>query len=509
MEEKDLALARRLVDVDKKARGRALKKFRQWLNAKASLSLLQSADDYESTKGVFTEIDMLKIMRAIYFCMWHADKPLIQEELAANLASLIHIFKRIEDTMLFVTAFFETIQQQWSNIDKLRLDKFYLLIREMLKQCFKHLSNNGWSDRAIDLFANALQTHPLELITEYISDGVKLHIIDIYIDELFKSYRNIPMLIVIRLIDPFRLLATKCPNKLIRQVTISNIFERICSMIEKGKGDNLFANKSTYEDYISKMATNKGTLESCRNKLYGIKHKLLIMPEPVLSTEDMELPSPDPPVHKPADESADQVEEIEKSDLSDGIVDNTSSNIEDIDLDGDEATPEDGDFANELDALVGETETISDQSLESTSDLENGIMEPENNNESPLAKDFITNVKPNKKRKRRTKANKKNSKELHIIIHPPSSLEFKRSRSLEDVNSALGAWYNEEEFTPSTPSPLHEYTPSKKKRVTFSGEQPYVREFRKGSSAMQSPDIIAFEKNLTPVKSILKSCMEP
>ena len=520
MEERDLALARRLVDVDKMARGRALKKFRQWLDAKASLSLLQASCGEGSegeTNAVFTELDMLKIMRAIYFCMWHADKPLIQEELAKNLASLIHVFKRLEDTMLFVSAFFHTMQQQWSNIDKLRLDKFYLLIREFLKQVFKYLSNHGWSETAMESLAASLQSHPLELVSDYISDGVKLHFIDIYIQELFIAYRNIPMSTLITLIDPFRMLATKSPSKLIRQVTIANIFDRVCTMVEKGKGDHLFTDKSLYENYITKMATNKGTLESCRNKLYSIKHKLLVMPEPPLATEEMELPAPHSPIPEEVSGNTEiPTETTQQPELSDGMVDNTSSNIGDIDLDGDEAATEDGDFASELDAFLGEqqeqdTSFSSDLSFNFspdvfTPDLENGTAGAEINNSDIQFIPFVL-AKPNKKRKRKTKV-KKNNKELHILINPPTNLNFKLSRSVDDVNSALGAWYNEDDLSPSTPSPSHEYGPCKKKRVTFSGEKPYIREFRKGSAAMQSPEIVAFEKSLTPTKSILKSCMD-
>ena len=305
--------------------------------------------------------------------------------------------------MQFITAFFQTCNN-WSNIDKLRLDKFYLLIREFLKQAFKFISNHGWSESVIEKFSAALQTHPLELISDFISDGVKLHLIDIYINELLKAYRNITMSSLICLVDPFRFLATKSPNKLIRQVTIANIFDRVCSMIRNGKGDNLFADKSKYENFITKMATSKGTLEGSRNKLYAIKHKLLIMPEPVLTIGDIELPTADSP-QTPADVTADQVDEIEKSQLSDGMVDNTSNNIEDIDLDGDDADPEDGDFANELEALVGESDASTDLCLELSFDSENGTGEEEVKEKS---QDLFTNVKPTKKRKRKTKGNKKN-----------------------------------------------------------------------------------------------------
>ena len=524
MEGKDLALARRLVDVDAKARGRALKKFRQWLNARAAVSALQGPSNpgEEGGNGVMTNLDMLKIMKAIYFCMWHADKPLLQEELAKNLASLIHVFKRLEDTMLFINAFFNTIQQQWSNIDKLRLDKFYLLMREFLKQCFKYLSNHEWSEVAIKSFTGTLESHPLELISEHISDGVKLHLIDIYLDELLIAYRNIPMSTLITMIEPFKPLATKSPNKIIRQSTIANIFDRVCTLIEKGKGVNLFAEKALYEEFISKMAANKGTLESCRNKLYTVKHKLLVMTQPEAALEYMEVPLPESPpevtppiVTETAELAPDLLQEangvspIEESDV---IVEKTSNNIEDIDLDGDETNHEDGDFANELNALV-EGDTVCEEAIDddATFDFSNDVFSQPANGEAEdqelleMASFFVHN-KTGKKRKRKSKAKKNSGKGLHIVINPPLHDGFQKWRSLDDVNNALGAWYNEDELSlsPSTPSPSYEIMPSKKKRVTFSGEKPYIREFRKGSAAIMSPEVIAFEKSLTPTKGILK-----
>ena len=46
--------------------------------------------------------------------------------------------------MLFCETFLSTMEREWHGIDRLRMDKFYLLIRCMLHQIFILLKNNAW-----------------------------------------------------------------------------------------------------------------------------------------------------------------------------------------------------------------------------------------------------------------------------------------------------------------------------------------------------------------------------
>ena len=48
-------------------------------------------------------------------------------------------------SMLFCETFVSTMEREWHGIDRLRMDKFYLLIRLMLHQIFVLLKNNSWS----------------------------------------------------------------------------------------------------------------------------------------------------------------------------------------------------------------------------------------------------------------------------------------------------------------------------------------------------------------------------
>ncbi len=44
----------------------------------------------------------------------------------------------------YFTVFFRALREEWFGIDRLRLDKFMLLIRRMLRQLFRRLHSASW-----------------------------------------------------------------------------------------------------------------------------------------------------------------------------------------------------------------------------------------------------------------------------------------------------------------------------------------------------------------------------
>lgn len=59
--------------------------------------------------------------------MWMSDKPLVQEELAEDLGSLIHCFPDIKVGVQFFRNFLETMCLEWFGIDQWRIDKFMMV----------------------------------------------------------------------------------------------------------------------------------------------------------------------------------------------------------------------------------------------------------------------------------------------------------------------------------------------------------------------------------------------
>jgi ribosomal RNA-processing protein 1 len=76
-----------------------------------------------------SELDMLKLWKALYFCMWLADKQEVQTELARAFAKMVDVFKTEELSLLFLRSFFIIMIREWSSLDSHRINKFYTLIR--------------------------------------------------------------------------------------------------------------------------------------------------------------------------------------------------------------------------------------------------------------------------------------------------------------------------------------------------------------------------------------------
>lgn len=60
--------------------------------------------------------------------MWMSDKPLKQEKLAENLASLLHCFNEKDASIRFFGVFLKIMGKEWFGIDQWRIDKFMMVI---------------------------------------------------------------------------------------------------------------------------------------------------------------------------------------------------------------------------------------------------------------------------------------------------------------------------------------------------------------------------------------------
>ncbi|KFR08467.1 Ribosomal RNA processing protein 1 B, partial [Opisthocomus hoazin] len=177
--------------------------------------------------GGFSQEEMLKIWKGLFYCMWMQDKPLLQEELADNISQLIHVFQNTEARHLFVQTFWQTVNREWNGIDNLRLDKYYMLMRRILRQSFEVLKRNEWDESLIELF--------LQLLMKEVMDpdsnapfGIKLHFIDIYLDELAKvGAKELTADQNLKFIEPFCKITAKSKDQCVLHAVATGIFEII------------------------------------------------------------------------------------------------------------------------------------------------------------------------------------------------------------------------------------------------------------------------------------------
>ncbi|KAL5002714.1 nucleolar protein,Nop52-domain-containing protein [Aspergillus recurvatus] len=117
---------RELASSDKKIRDKATDSLSLFLRSKTDLSLLE----------------LLKLWKGLFFCFYHSDRPLTQQALARNLSyTLVPSLPRTT-VHRFLRAFWITIGREFHAIDRLRLDKYLLLIRSYVSVAFQIFLKN-------------------------------------------------------------------------------------------------------------------------------------------------------------------------------------------------------------------------------------------------------------------------------------------------------------------------------------------------------------------------------
>jgi ribosomal RNA-processing protein 1 len=113
------------------------------------------------------------------------DKPALQQALSRDLASLVsHL--RTPVVLPFVRAFFLTMAREWSHIESLRLDKYLYLIRKYLNASFEFLARRKWKTSVLEEWNAILEETPLNTSDMKIPNGLRYHVLDIWVDELEK-----------------------------------------------------------------------------------------------------------------------------------------------------------------------------------------------------------------------------------------------------------------------------------------------------------------------------------
>ncbi|XP_047574920.1 ribosomal RNA processing protein 1 homolog B isoform X6 [Lutra lutra] len=119
------------------------------------------------------------------------------------------------------------MNREWKGIDRLRLDKFYMLIRLVLRQSFEVLKRDGWEESRIKLFLDVLMKEILHPESQS-PNGVKFHFIGIYLHELSKvGGRELLADQNLKFIDPFCKIAARTKDQTLVQTIARGVLEVI------------------------------------------------------------------------------------------------------------------------------------------------------------------------------------------------------------------------------------------------------------------------------------------
>ncbi|XP_004842554.2 ribosomal RNA processing protein 1 homolog A isoform X2 [Heterocephalus glaber] len=212
----EIQLAQRLAGNEQVTRDRAVRKLRKYIVART-----------QRATGGFTHEELLKIWKGLFYCMWMQDKLLLQEELARTISQLIHAFQTTEAQHLFLQTFWQTMTREWAGIDRLRLDKFYLLMRMVLNEALKAVRIRGWAERDIEQLLELLTTEILHEDSQA-PNGVKSHFLEVYLEELAKvGAAELTADQNLRFVEPFCWIAALTKDSLVLHNITRGIFETI------------------------------------------------------------------------------------------------------------------------------------------------------------------------------------------------------------------------------------------------------------------------------------------
>lgn len=172
---------------DRKIRTSALDTLRTFLTA-------------PSTARKLTDLDHLKLWKGLFYSVWMCDRPIPQQNLCAELASLVSALPAPNDdecavVIPFLRGFWATLSREWTSIDVLRMEKFLLLVRRVFGASLawvgegrKGKNGKKWAGARADGMFELLEEWPLEKTGDLskVPVGLRLHVLDIWVDEAEK-----------------------------------------------------------------------------------------------------------------------------------------------------------------------------------------------------------------------------------------------------------------------------------------------------------------------------------
>ncbi|KAJ7619196.1 nucleolar protein,Nop52-domain-containing protein [Mycena polygramma] len=215
--------AKHLASNDKKTRDKAIKSLSAFL-----------ADDAQEP---ISKPEMDKLWKGIFYCFWMSDKPLVQQALASELAELLLTVTSVSSSLSILRGFWEATVREWNGIDRLRLDKYYMLVRRFVNATFRLLGRSKWDRDACETYNDILTREggPLCPTDIRVPTSLAYHLSDIYIEELEKTLASVPEPMLpaplSTLLTPFFTLAARTPTSTTYKRIQSELFAPLFSAL--------------------------------------------------------------------------------------------------------------------------------------------------------------------------------------------------------------------------------------------------------------------------------------
>ncbi|KAE8728290.1 hypothetical protein F3Y22_tig00004620pilonHSYRG00011 [Hibiscus syriacus] len=207
------SLIKQLAACDKSSRDRAVRSLlKSWLPSQSEVS-----DD-----------EMKKLWKGLFYCVWHADKMPAQSDIIEKLSSVL---LELEPglSLQYFSVFLLTMRREWTGIDKLRLDKFYLLIRRFLNRFFVMLKKWSWDLEFTRNSIRILVDGTFLADDKFQGNGVNYHIASVFLEEI-RPFIPLRKEVVEVLLEPFVGILGKVGDKVLVGKIRSNVFDVFVKM---------------------------------------------------------------------------------------------------------------------------------------------------------------------------------------------------------------------------------------------------------------------------------------
>ncbi|ORZ30602.1 nucleolar protein,Nop52-domain-containing protein [Catenaria anguillulae PL171] len=219
-------LGKRLAAIEKKDRDTAFAALSQWLPAQST---------------TVSDLDLLKLCKALYYSFWLSDKPLVQQELAENDDGGDQGDEPVDPYtaaaivgLRYIHAFWQIIIAEWPSLDKHRINKYYYLFRQLHKSTFAVLEKTEWSEDVLDVFMSMMVEGPLNATESRIPDSIRYHTIEVYMDMLEQTVTTtVPPHVFTTLMMPFVFMLGESRNRKIHERIQECVIDRLTQLVDR------------------------------------------------------------------------------------------------------------------------------------------------------------------------------------------------------------------------------------------------------------------------------------
>lgn len=203
------------------------------------------------------------------------------------MAGIVLLYSTGKGGLEFVAAFYETMEREWGGIDRLRLDKFYMLMTSFLAATFGMLSREHWKEELVEQFNEILVKYPLRT-ANYGSHGVCLAVLDHWVEELIRVGCTDPK-VVAHLITPIEQLLCKSEARVVVERIASSVFGKLAEATDAQQQQQqeqiIVFDWSACAQRFFEFAKEPSLGQLNRNTLYTLRKKALDLGSGIVAPE--------------------------------------------------------------------------------------------------------------------------------------------------------------------------------------------------------------------------------